>query len=427
MTFDDPIYLDHDATDDLMADTEQRRMCWMHHDVLSDAAMARMFADYAGPGAPAGEAWTVMAWVAAGRQEEGFYLLFKWYEDFYGPPERGDLYYIQRDHGQDGEVRVRYLRMEVLRDLGPRGQELCNALWSKVSENATDFFGESDFDTNAITYILRLLDGGLGQELETFDWYLGRRSDGGKAAQCRTIAAYFHGLLAVHEVIYDLVVTDGVDYEGHRGNTRELLGILDRLAAVLPDRRLPELAQVFLALGEEFLGEPVKGPELSRNACRALMDLSRAEQIQWVRLSGQGRKKLLRELYCRCDPAAAWDVFHRWQGDLYFTVVQRPVIRSLRRGVYLLSRFEDQTGMDVTDLFWLENLEGGVIHRCEGPFFGDLLDQLLATSCPEITLHGGRRRAEDLIAAYALLLKEAYDKLIRGAGQKRPGDLDRIV
>lgn len=29
-----------------------------------------------------------MAWVAAGYQEDSFYLLFKWYEDFYDPPQR---------------------------------------------------------------------------------------------------------------------------------------------------------------------------------------------------------------------------------------------------------------------------------------------------------------------------------------------------
>ena len=77
MCFDDPIYLDQSAFDDLVSDTEQNRICWMHHDILSDTKIARMFDQYAGAGDARLEDWTSMAWVAAGRQEGSFYLLFK--------------------------------------------------------------------------------------------------------------------------------------------------------------------------------------------------------------------------------------------------------------------------------------------------------------------------------------------------------------
>ena len=82
--------------------------------------------------------------------------------------------------------------------------------------------------------------------------------------------------------------------------------------------------------------------------------------------------------------------------------------------------------MDITDLFWLEHVAGGVIHLCEGEFFEELLDLLLTRPAGEIVLHGGRRRSEDLAATYAGLLKEAYDKLDRSLPQGRGGQRDRI-
>lgn len=86
MYFDDPIYLDRSSFEDLMVDTDQHRICWMYHDILSHPRIAWMFDKYAGKGTPIREAWTTMAWVAAGHQEDSFYLLFKWYEDFFDPP-----------------------------------------------------------------------------------------------------------------------------------------------------------------------------------------------------------------------------------------------------------------------------------------------------------------------------------------------------
>ena len=35
MYFDDPIYLDRSSFEDLMVDTDQHRICWMYHDILS--------------------------------------------------------------------------------------------------------------------------------------------------------------------------------------------------------------------------------------------------------------------------------------------------------------------------------------------------------------------------------------------------------
>ena len=78
MYFDDPIYLDRSSFEDLMVDTDQHRICWMYHDILSHPRIAWMFDKYAGKGTPIREAWTTMAWVAAGHQEDSFYLLFKW-------------------------------------------------------------------------------------------------------------------------------------------------------------------------------------------------------------------------------------------------------------------------------------------------------------------------------------------------------------
>ena len=111
MCFDDPIYLDRGSFEDLMVDTDQHRICWMYHDILSHPRIAWLFDKYAGKGTPIREAWTTMAWVAAGYQEDSFYLLFKWYEDFYDPPQRSDLYFVERE-GPDGEIRVRFLNRD---------------------------------------------------------------------------------------------------------------------------------------------------------------------------------------------------------------------------------------------------------------------------------------------------------------------------
>lgn len=426
MCFDDPIYLDHESFDDLMEDTEQCRICWMYHDILSDLKIAGMFDRYAGSGTPMGEARTAVAWVAAARQENSFYLLFKWYDDFCSPPERGDLYYVERDQGPDGEVRVRQLNLDFQNRLDPQGQQWCRSLWNKVSRNASYFFGDSEFERSPIGRILPLLDDSPGQELAVFDCCLGRKNDWEKAAQCATIAAYFWGIQSIEEIIYHIVVTDGGENAVHYLHTRDFLEILGRLSGAVDMKRLSELGGIFQALSDGFCAQPVRSPAVSRSTGRTLTTLTESGHIRWLRLSGQGRRKLLRELYCRCAPQRVWDVFHPWHGEIFYTVFRRPPARGLHRGVYLLSRFEDQQGMDITDLFWLENVTGGVVHLCEGEFFEELLDLLLSRPAGEIVLHGGRRRSQDLAAAYSCLLKEAYDKLDRSLPQGRRFRRERI-
>lgn len=424
MCFDDPIILDQESFDNLMTDTEQRRICWMYHDILSDRKVARMFDRYARKGTPVGEAWTAMAWVAAGRQENSFYLLYKWYDDFYGPPKWGDLYYIQRDGGLDDGVLVRHLNMDFLVQLGSRGQSWRESLWNRVSENATDFFGENEFETRALRQILRWLDENPGEELETFDWYLGPRNDGEKAAQCATIAAYFLSIQSMEEIVYNIVVTDGGESAVHHMHTHDFLEILKRMNSAVDARRLPELGSVFQELADGFCPEPVRTPELPRSAGRAMLAMTQNGQLTWLRLGGQGKRKLLRELYSRYAPRYVWDMFHHCQAQVYFTFIHRPPVRGLHRGVYLISRFEDQRGMDVTQLFWLENINCGVVHLCDGDFFEELADMLLARPAREVVMHGGRRRADDLAAAYAGLLKEAYEKVERGITQHRGTESD---
>ncbi|MBR5534771.1 MAG: hypothetical protein IKU62_07995 [Ruminiclostridium sp.] len=426
MFFDDPIYLDQNGFDDLVSDTEQHRICWMHHDILSDTKIARMFDQYAGTGDAYLEGWTSMGWVAAGRQEGSFYLLFKWYADFYGPPERGDLYYIETGRRGAEEVRVRKVEIPYLQELGRQGQTLCQSLLSKVSENAIDFFGENEFEFSQISRILSILDQYPGQELEAFDWFFDRETDSQKSVHCATVAAFFQSVKAVEEIVYRVVETDGREYDVHHMRTRDFLAILNFISAAMDTRRLPELVQIFRELADSFCYEPMKAPYLGMNVGRSLKNLTELGRIRWLRIEGQGRQKLLRELYCRRAPRTAWEVFYRWQGDLYFTVIQSSPIRGLDRGVYILSRFEDRRGMDVTDLFWLENIAGGAVHRCEGEFFGELLDMLIREPCRGIALHGGRRRSPDLLATYYDLLKEAFFQVNRGFIQRRPSEKEKI-
>ena len=194
MSFDDPIYLDRTSLELLMDDTDQHRICWMYHDVLSDPKIAWMFDKYAGKGTPIRDGWTTMAWVAAAQQEDSFYLLFKWYADFYGPPQRGDLYLVERDQGPDGELRVRYLNMDFQHKLGPQGRAWCASFLGRVSQNASGFFGETDFESNVVGKLIRVLEINPGRELEAFDRYLKARDDLSKGQQCATISAYFQVL-----------------------------------------------------------------------------------------------------------------------------------------------------------------------------------------------------------------------------------------
>ena len=68
MPFDDPIYLDRDSFEELMVDTDEHRLCWMYHDLLSSARIAWLLDESAGKGSDVHESWASMAWVAAGHQ-----------------------------------------------------------------------------------------------------------------------------------------------------------------------------------------------------------------------------------------------------------------------------------------------------------------------------------------------------------------------
>ena len=414
MSFDDPIFLDRSSLELLMDDTDQHRICWMYHDVLSDPKIAWMFDKYAGKGTPAREAWTTMAWVAAARQEESFYLLFKWYADFYGPPQRSDLYLVEREQGPDGELRVRSLNLDFQQKLGPQGQAWAGSLWGRIGRNAVSFFGETEFESNVVDRLIRVLDMNPGQELEAFDRYLGAWSDLSKGQQCATISAYFLGIQAVEEIIYHIVITDGGENAVHHMHTDELLEIISRLSDGTRGQRTGQLAATFRGLSRSFLTPLIQAPLLGRGTGRNIMARTQEGLLRWFRLTGSSGRRLLRELYWRVDPGQAWDVFHRWQGEVLFTVARRSVVRGMPRGVYILARFEDQTGLDVTDLFWLENMAGGVIHLCEGEFFDELMDQLLDGAVPEASMTGGGWQSGDFAARTIERLKQAYDRSARG-------------
>ena len=414
MCFDDPIYLDRGSFEDLMVDTDQHRICWMYHDILSHPRIAWLFDKYAGT--PIREAWTTMAWVAAGYQEDSFYLLFKWYEDFYDPPQRSDLYFVERE-GPDGEIRVRFLNRDFQNKLERRELAWCESFPVRVSQNASYFFGDSKFDANPVGRILQLLGRNAGRELECFDWYFGRRSDGEKSRLCATIAAYFRSVQAIREILFSLVASDGKTPEGSRHmRADDLLEILKPVSAQIDEERLPALGRLFQDLADGFFDEPSRAPYLSRGAGRALTDRTETGELRWLRLGRQSGRRLLRELYSRCAPRSVWDVFHRWQGEVYYTVLRRPLSQDLPRGVYLLSRFEDQTGLDVTGLFWLENVTVGVAHLCKGEFFEELLDLLLSRPTREAALPAARPREETMVSGYSYLLQEAFEQYGRGMG-----------
>ena len=222
---------------------------------------------------------------------------------------------------------------------------------------------------------------------------------------------------AIREILFSLVASDGKTPEGSRHmRADDLLEILKPVSAQIDEERLPALGRLFQDLADGFFDEPSRAPYLSRGAGRALTDRTETGELRWLRLGRQSGRRLLRELYSRCAPRSVWDVFHRWQGEVYYTVLRRPLSQDLPRGVYLLSRFEDQTGLDVTGLFWLENVTVGVAHLCKGEFFEELLDLLLSRPTREAALPAARPREETMVSGYSYLLQEAFEQYGRGMG-----------
>ena len=315
------------------------------------------------------------------------------------------------------DMRVRFLNRGFQNKLDRRELAWCESFPVRVSQNASYFFGDSKFDANPVGRILQLLGRNAGRELECFDWYFGRRSDGEKSRLCATIAAYFRSVQAIREILFSLVASDGKTPEGSRHmRADDLLEILKPVSAQIDEERLPALGRLFQDLADGFFDEPSRAPYLSRGAGRALTDRTETGELRWLRLGRQSGRRLLRELYSRCAPRSVWDVFHRWQGEVYYTVLRRPLSQDLPRGVYLLSRFEDQTGLDVTGLFWLENVTVGVAHLCKGEFFEELLDLLLSRPTREAALPAARPREETMVSGYSYLLQEAFEQYGRGMG-----------
>ena len=411
MTFDDPIYLDRTSLELLMDDTDRQRLCWMYHDVLSDPRFGRMFDQYSGGGKSVKDGWTTTAWVAPSQQEDSFYLLFKWYADFYAPPQRGDLYLLERDQSPDGEVRIRHLNMDFQDKMDDRGKAWCRSLWSRVSKNAAAYFGETDFESTVISRILRVVKDHPGRELEAFDWYFGGRGDGEKSRQCAAVSAYFRAILSVQEIVNSMVETDGGVNPVRYMHTGELMEISSRFPSDKQFEEMTRLAGLFHDLSLRFQIGPVPGPILSRVSLRALIGLTQAGKLRWVRLNGS---RLLRELYWRTVPGRVWDPYFRWQGDVFFTVIRRPPVPEFQRGVYILSRFEDHTGQDVTGLFWLESGTGGAIRLCGGELLDELMDQLLPVGQRAVAPPGLRWHETEDVNRIMLRLKEVFDKSGRG-------------
>ena len=146
-----------------------------------------------------------------------------------------------------------------------------------------------------------------------------------------------------------------------------------------------------------------------------MTDRTETGELRWLRLGRQSGRRLLRELYSRCAPGVC-GMCSTGGREVYYTVLRRPLSQDLPRGVYLLSRFEDQTGLDVTGLFWLENVTVGVAHLCKGEFFEELLDLLLSRPTREAALPAARPREETMVSGYSYLLQEAFEQYGRGMG-----------
>ena len=376
MYIEAPIKLSREDFILLMEETNRHRICWMYHDVLSDQQIARLFTRLAR--IEEEEDWqeqTVMAWVAPCRQENSYYLLFKWYSDFYDPPERIELFLVHRQPGTGGEPVLRLVEMAFTAQLNERGLNWYRNLWGMVSDNVSWFFGEEDFEENAMRHILQKVASHRGEEMEVFEWYYRRRSDGELSLQCRTLEAYFRCIGVVMEMVHSTLEARG-EPAGDDPYTQMLWGILERMSAVVELNQVSSYALSFSKMADGFFRQPVRAPVISRNARQQLISQTERGDIRWLRLRDWESQDTLRELYFQCNPLGLWDVFQPWRGEMFFTVLRRSVAVEAHRGVYVLTRFADQRGGYVTDLFWLENTMGCVAHLCGGELLEELLDSV---------------------------------------------------
>lgn len=371
MYVEDPIKLNREEFTLLMEDTDRHRICWMFHDVLSDQQIARLFSRLGRTVDENGENQTVMAWVAPCQKENCQYLLFKWYDDFYDPPERIELFILSRQPGNGGEPIIQPVQMGFSHQLGERGANWYRNMWGLVSDNAGWFFGEADFEEEAMIHILQQVTSSRGQEMEVFEWYYHHRSDGELSLQCRAIEAYFRSIQIVDEVIRS-ILEDPDAYRISDASAQVLNDILDRMASEVDVNRVGNYAFSFARMADGFFRQPLRSPELNRNAVRQLGTLTERGEIHWTHLRENVSHDILRELYFQCNPPGMWDVFQPWRTETYFTVLRRSAGVELHRGVYLLTKFVDQHGRYITELFWLENTTTCVAHLCGGEFFGDL-------------------------------------------------------
>ena len=175
MYVEEPIKFNREEFTLLIEDTDRHRICWMYHDVLSDQQIALLFTRLVGEEQEDRENQTVMAWVAPCQQENSCYLLFKWYNDFYDPPARIDLYLLRRQGSNSGELIVQPIQMVFANRLTEKGKVWYRNLWGKVSENVSWFFGEADFEEEAMLHILQQVTSRRGHEMELFEQYYSKR------------------------------------------------------------------------------------------------------------------------------------------------------------------------------------------------------------------------------------------------------------
>ena len=375
MYVEDSIKLSREDFVLLIEDTDRHRICWAYHDILSDPKIALLFARLAREEIGDRENQTVMTWVAHCQQENSYYLLFKWYKNFYDPPENIDLYVLHRRGSDTGGLVVQPVQMTFASRLSEKGRTWYRNLWGKVSENVSWFFGEADFEGDGLLHFFQYVLSCRGKEQETFERRYEDRSDGELSVQCRAVEAYFRSIQAVDEVIHATIEEMGRD-KPKPDLLRTLRGILERISTMVDLSRMDEYAIGFSRMSDNFFRQPVYAPALDKSSGRQFKSLTERKEIFWMNLREWQGHDVLRALYFQCNPRAAWDVFQPWRGEVYFTVLRRSAGRELHRGVYLLTRFIDQRGRYMTDLFWLENTSACVAHLCSGEFLPDLLDTL---------------------------------------------------
>ncbi len=237
-----------------------------------------------------------------------------------------------------------------------------------------------------------------------------------KSRLCATIAAYFRSVQAIREILFSLVASDGKTPEGSRHmRADDLLEILKPVSAQIDEERLPALGRLFQDLADGFLTNPAAPPTSAGGGPG--LDRPHGDRGNFAGCGWADRAAAGSSGSCTAAvPPECGDVFHRWQGEVYYTVLRRPLSQDLPRGSTFSPGLRTRPAwMSPACSGWRMSLWGWRI-CARGSFLRNCWTSSSPVPTREAALPAARPREETMVSGYSYLLQEAFEQYGRGMG-----------